>query len=97
MNSMFYTGMAFFLLLNMAAGLVRILRGPTHADRMMVSQLFGTTGAAILLLLAKGLNAPLLLDTALVFTLLSGLAAVAFIKRVWGRPKNEGAAVNEYN
>lgn len=93
MNSMFYTGMALFLLLNMAAGLVRILRGPTHADRMMVSQLFGTTGTAILLLLAQGLNTPLLLDTALVFALLSGLAAVAFVKRVWGRPENEGGKV----
>jgi multicomponent Na+:H+ antiporter subunit F len=80
---MFYEGIAFFLLLNMVAGLIRIMRGPTHADRMMVSQLLGTTGTAILLLTEKAIKNPFILDTALVIALLSGVAAVAFIKRVW--------------
>lgn len=83
---MLYTGMALFLLLNMAAGLLRILRGPTASDRMMAAQLFGTTGVAILLLLSEGLNSPSLLDTALVLALLSGLAVVAFVKRVQNFP-----------
>lgn len=38
------------------AGLVRIARGPTPADRMLAAQLFGTTGVAVLLLLAQGLE-----------------------------------------
>jgi multicomponent Na+:H+ antiporter subunit F len=74
-------GMALFLLLNVAAGLVRIVRGPTQADRMMAAQLFGTTGVAILLLLAQGLGEPALRDVALVLALLSGMAVAAFVRR----------------
>ena len=46
------TGIAVFLVLNVLAGLVRVARGPTVADRILVAQLFGTTGVAVLLLLA---------------------------------------------
>ena len=45
--------LAFFLLLNIAAGLLRIVRGPTRVDRMLAAQLFGTTGVAVLLLWPK--------------------------------------------
>jgi multicomponent Na+:H+ antiporter subunit F len=72
-----------FLLANIFAGLVRVLRGPTPADRMMASQLFGTTGVAMLLLLAEGLEAPALRDIALLFALLGALALVAFVRRAW--------------
>lgn len=85
----FYVGVATFLLLNILIGLVRILRGPTPADRMLTAQLFGTTGVAILLLLAQGLSAPALHDVALVLALLSALAAVAFVVRAWGRPTGQ--------
>lgn len=74
-------GMALFLLMNVAAGLVRIVRGPTREDRMMAAQLFGTTGVAILLLLGQGLGEPALRDVALVLALLSGLAVAAFVRR----------------
>jgi multicomponent Na+:H+ antiporter subunit F len=39
-----------FVLLMVALGLVRILRGPGDAERMMAAQLFGTGGIAALLL-----------------------------------------------
>jgi multicomponent Na+:H+ antiporter subunit F len=39
--------LAFFLLLNIAAGWLRIVRGPTRVDRMLAAQLFGTTGVAV--------------------------------------------------
>lgn len=71
------------LLLAIAAGLFRILHGPTAADRMMAAQLFGTCGVAILLLLATGLNTPVLLDIALVFALLAPLATITFVRRAW--------------
>ncbi|MDP1691018.1 MAG: monovalent cation/H+ antiporter complex subunit F [Burkholderiaceae bacterium] len=71
-----------FLLLNIAAGLARILRGPTVADRMLAAQLFGTTGVAALLLLAEAQALPALRDVALVFAALAVLATVAFVKRV---------------
>jgi multicomponent Na+:H+ antiporter subunit F len=74
-----------FLLLNLAAGLWRVMRGPTAADRMLAAQLFGTTAVAALLLLAEGTARPALRDVALVFALLAAVAAVAFVQRVWSR------------
>ncbi|MEW6037136.1 MAG: monovalent cation/H+ antiporter complex subunit F [Pseudomonadota bacterium] len=73
--------LALFLLLNIAAGLVRVLRGPTNADRMLAAQLFGTTGVATLLLLAEAQDLPALRDVALAFALLAVLATVAFVTR----------------
>jgi len=76
-------GMALFLLLTLLAGLWRVLRGPTAADRMLAAQLFGTTAVACLLLLAQALDQPPLRDVALVFALLAAVTAVAFVRRVW--------------
>jgi multicomponent Na+:H+ antiporter subunit F len=76
----FYITLALFLLLNVIAGLARIIRGPAAADRMMAAQLFGTTGVAILLLLAQGMAAPDLRNVALVFALLAVLATTAFVR-----------------
>ena len=81
--STLYVSMALFLLLTIVAGLVRIMWGPTAADRMMAAQLFGTCGVAILLLLAKGFDLPVIEDVALVFALLSALSTVAFVRRAW--------------
>jgi multicomponent Na+:H+ antiporter subunit F len=78
-------GLATFLLLNLGAGLWRVMRGPTAPDRMLAAQLFGTTAVAILLLLAEAMHAPPLRDVALVFALLAAVAAVAFVQRVWSR------------
>lgn len=75
-----YWGVAAFLLLNLLAGLVRVLRGPTPADRMLAAQLFGTTAVAILLLLAETMMIPALRDVALLFALLTALATVAFVR-----------------
>lgn len=74
------TGIAFFLLLNVLAGLWRIARGPTLADRILVAQLFGTTGVAVLLLLAASERLSALRNVALVFALLALITAVAFIR-----------------
>ena len=66
-----------------AGGMFRILKGPTAADRMMTAQLFGTCGVAILLLLSRGMGNPVLLDIALVFSLLAALATMTFVRRTW--------------
>ena len=79
--SEFVLGMALFLLLNVAAGLIRIWRGPTAADRMLAAQLFSTTGTAILLLLAEGLSNPAIRDVALVSALLAAISTVVFVRR----------------
>lgn len=86
--SALYLAFAVFLLLNFVASLLRIVWGPTPADRMVAAQLFGTIGVGILLLLAEALGRPALRDVALVFALLGALALVAFVNRVW--PRLEG-------
>jgi len=78
-----YLGLALFLLLNLVAGMWRILRGPSAADRMLASQLFGTTAVAILLLLAQAYDTSALRDVALLFALLAAVTAVGFVRRVW--------------
>lgn len=81
--SWMHTTFALILLPAIAAGMFRILRGPTAADRMMTAQLFGTCGVAILLLLSTGMGCPELLDIALVFALLAALATMSFVRRTW--------------
>ncbi|HET6521320.1 MAG TPA: monovalent cation/H+ antiporter complex subunit F [Geminicoccaceae bacterium] len=76
----FHLAVALFLLLNVAAGLVRVLRGPTPVDRMLAAQLLGTTGVALLLLLAEATGQPAARDVALVLALLAAVAAVAFVR-----------------
>lgn len=89
----FLLGVAAFLVLNVALGLVRVARGPTPADRMLAAQLFGTTGVAILLVLAEATGTASLRDVALVFVLLAAVLSVAFVKRGWiraGDPPERG-------
>lgn len=81
---------AAFLVLNVAAGLVRVARGPSPADRMLVAQLFGTTGVAILLLLSEAQGVAGLRVVALVFALLAVVISVAFVKRGWVRTEGGG-------
>jgi len=73
---------ATLLLLLLLLGLLRIWLGPQPADRMLASQLFGTTGVALLLVLAESQSEPALRDVALVLALLAVLATVAFVTRV---------------
>ena len=79
--SAIYLAMSVFLLLTLAGGLVRVLRGPTAADRMLAAQLLGTNGVAILLLLAEAQAEPALRNAALLLALLAVLAVVAFVHR----------------
>ncbi len=74
------------LMFTLAAGLLRVWRGPTLVDRMLAAQLFGTTGVAILLVLAFAMRIPALLDVALVFALLGAVTLVAFVRRLWRPP-----------
>jgi len=68
-----------FVLAMVAVGLVRVLHGPANADRMMATQLFGTGGIAVLLLMAAATDVTALEDVALVMALLAAFAAVAFV------------------
>lgn len=76
-----------FLLLNLGAGLVRVARGPTPADRMLASLLFGSTTVAVLLVLAEWMAIPALRDVGLLFVLLATILSVAFV----GLPRRRNA------
>lgn len=85
-----YTLFTLALMVNLAAGLLRVLRGPHIADRLLAAQLLGTVGVALLLTLATAWSWPSLRDVALVFALLGLLAAVA-----WARLAPGGARAGE--
>lgn len=83
------SGVATLLLLNVIVGLVRIARGPTLADRILVAQLFGTTAVAVLLLLAADPGASALRDVALIFALFAGVTLVAFVRTGVRAPREQ--------
>lgn len=69
-----------FLLLTVLVGLVRVARGPTLADRFLVAQLFGSTGVAVLLILAADPGMSALRNVALVFAILAPVTVVALVR-----------------
>jgi multicomponent Na+:H+ antiporter subunit F len=76
----FLFGGALAVLVTVALGLVRILRGPGDADRMMAAQLLGTGGIAVLLLLGAAVGDAAVVDVALTLALLAAFASIAFVK-----------------
>ena len=76
----FLLGAAAFVVAMVALGLVRILRGPGDADRMMAAQLLGTGGIAALLLVASATGQTAVVDVALTLALLAAFASIAFVK-----------------
>jgi len=74
------------ILLTVAVGLVRVLYGPTSADRMMSAQLLGTGGIAGMLLLAYASQIPAVVDVALALAVVSGFVGIAFT-RVTKKPE----------
>jgi multicomponent Na+:H+ antiporter subunit F len=76
----FLFGAAAFILGMVALGLVRVLRGPADADRMMATQLLGTGGIAAVLLLGAATDERAAVDVALTLALLAAFAAFAFVK-----------------
>lgn len=70
---------AIVLLASLGGALWRVWRGPSQADRMMAAQLIGTSGVAVLIVLAA-LQDWTLLVVAFALALLAALAAVGFVK-----------------
>jgi multicomponent Na+:H+ antiporter subunit F len=75
-----YHLIAFLLLGSIVLGLVRIVRGPTPADRILAVQLSGTGAAAIVLTLSYAQGTDRLIDVALVVALLAAAVQIAFVK-----------------
>lgn len=85
--SEFLLAIAGIILLTVAIGLWRVLRGPDDIDRTMATQLLGTGGIAVLLLVAAGTKADGAEDIALGLALLAAFAAVAFVTGLAGDEK----------
>ena len=88
----FLTAAVGFILIMLALGLVSILRGPGDADRMMATQLIGTGGIAVLLLLGTLAGMPAAIDVALTLALLATLASIAFVKKGLSRLEDDEIA-----
>lgn len=76
---MLLPAMVVFLLLNLVAGMFRVYRGPTLADRMLAALLFSTTTVAVLLILAEWMQQPALRNVALLFVMLASILSLAFV------------------
>ncbi|HBS78374.1 MAG: portal protein [Pseudomonas sp.] len=68
------------LLLTIMIGLGRVVLGPARVDRLLAIQLFGTTGTALLLVLAQWQEQPALRDVALLLGLLAAVASAALVQ-----------------
>jgi multicomponent Na+:H+ antiporter subunit F len=84
-----------FILAILAVGLVRILRGPGDADRMMAAQLIGTSGIAALLLLGTVSGVSAAIDVALILALLATFTSIAFVKKGTPRLEADGPGSTE--
>jgi multicomponent Na+:H+ antiporter subunit F len=76
MPEFLYAAAALVLLMT-GLGLMRMLWGPSPADRLMAAQLLGTGGAAMALLIAIASGTAAIIDIALTLALLAAFAAVA--------------------
>lgn len=77
-----YLSVTLLLLLTWLAGLIRVVRGPTAADRVLATQLLGTTGTATLLLLSFALGDRAIRDVGLVLALFALITAGTFVRRL---------------
>jgi multicomponent Na+:H+ antiporter subunit F len=85
----FAYALCLFLLGNLAAGLLGVFRGRVAPVWMLGIQIFGTTGAALLLVLAEIQREPALRDVALVCALLAAVTLISYAQRIWARPAAE--------
>jgi multicomponent Na+:H+ antiporter subunit F len=91
----FLTASLGLILALLALGLVRILRGPRDADRMMAAQLVGTAGIASILLLGAIAKVAATIDVALTLALLATFASIAFVKKGLSRLESDDAGSTE--
>ena len=68
------------VMITVVLGMMRILRGPSDADRVMAAQLLGTGGVTALLLSGIARGRPASLDLALTLAVLAAFASIGFVK-----------------
>ena len=85
----FLLAASIFILATVAVGLIRVLRGPGNAERMMAAQLIGSGGIASLLTAGTATGVSAATDLALTLALLATFASIAFVKK--GTPRSPDA------
>lgn len=89
MNAIFWV-VALLLLINVSAGLVFVGRSRGGADSLLAGMLLGTTGVALVAVMAFALPLPAALDVALFMALLAAIVGVTFVLRGWPDGSNNG-------
>jgi len=74
----YFIAIALVLLLLLSLSLLRVLRAPSYADCLLSTQLVGTIGVTILIILSIIKREPYLLDVSLVLALLTSIMLVTF-------------------
>ena len=75
------TVVAILLVLASFPALAIVIHGPTRADRVLASQMIGTIGIAVLLIVGFAQEEMFALDVALILALLVLCASVTFVRR----------------
>ena len=79
MNNFFLTCIIILAVLILLC-LVRAIRGPKIADRIMASNMIGTLTVAVIMLLAVYIDESYIIDVALVYAVISFLAVIVITK-----------------
>ncbi len=79
-----------FLLGSCVLGIVRIIIGPTAADRLTALNLVGSQVVALLVLTAIRTGAPVYLDVAMVYAVFGFLGVLALTRFLSGKNPQEG-------
>ena len=89
MEEKILTGALIILGLLMLSLMPRVLRGPRFTDRIVAVNSINTMVTASICLLSRRLNAPYLLDVALIYALL-GFTAVTLLTRLLAAERRKG-------
>jgi multicomponent Na+:H+ antiporter subunit F len=81
-----------FLFANLAAGLWRVHRGPTAADRMQSALLLGSTSVAAVLAMAEWQQLAWLRVAALLVVMLAAVISIAYAAVAQGLADPDGSA-----
>lgn len=76
----YFNVLASCLVIVLMVGLIRAIKGPKTADRMLSAQLFGTIGVSLFIILAVVTGQPALFNAALVLAVLTPVTLITFIK-----------------
>jgi multicomponent Na+:H+ antiporter subunit F len=76
--TIYFISIVLILALLLTLSLLRVLGAPSYADCLLSTQLVGTIGVAMLIVLSVIKSEPYLLDVALVLALLTSIMLVTF-------------------